>query len=260
MKIYTRAGDDGSTGLLGGGRVRKDILRLETCGTVDELNASLGQLLSQLTDAATTVRPWIETIQSDLFIVGALLATPPSDTKQRAQIPSSRVPALEEQIDKMEEVLVPLAHFILPQGSPAAATAHFARAICRRAERRLVALAAQERVDRDILPYLNRLSDFLFVAARWISLQEGAPETAWHYDADKGARLEKGVSAARDRMDLNLKKLDQEKELRKTLFEKAASDLARKKEQAQRLFNQKVDEAKKHEGPVEKPFRDMDLD
>jgi len=260
MKIYTRTGDDGSTGLLGNVRVRKDILRLEACGTIDELNASLGVLLSHLKPTTAEAQPWLDAIQSDLFILGTLLATPPGDTKARAHLPGNRITALEQLIDTMEERLVPLTHFILPQGSPAAACAHLSRAICRRAERRVVTLIGQERVDKDILSYLNRLSDFLFVLARWIGLQEGSPETAWHYDADKGARLDKTATAARDRMDVTLKKLDQEKELRKTLFEKAASDMARKKQQAERLFKQKVDEAKQQEGPVEKPFREIDLD
>ncbi len=259
MKIYTRAGDDGSTGLLGNVRVRKDIPRLEVTGAVDELNAQIGLIVAHLPPSASDARAWLDKIQSDLFILGAQLATPPSDPKRRAVLPLDRVVDLERRIDAMEEILSPLNHFILPQGVPAAAFAHAARATARRAERRLVGLAAQERVDKDALPYLNRLSDFLFVLARWMNVQGAGTEIGWTYSETDGATLSQGASAAKDRMDVTLKKLDQEKEGRKTLFEKAAAEQARKKEQAERLFKQSVEKAKT-EGPGQKPIRDLDLD
>jgi len=260
MKIYTKTGDDGTTGLLGNVRVRKDAARIEAYGAVDELNAALGLILAQLPAAAQAARPWLNAVQSDLFIVGTLLATPPSDSKRRAELPATRIHALEEQIDQMEEELPPLKNFILPQGAFCACLAHQARAVSRRVERRVVALAAEERVDRDVVPYLNRISDFLFVLARWVNVHEGGHESTWTYSEAEGAKIESESAKPKDRLGATLKKLETDKENRKTLFEKTSSELQKKKEIADKLFRQSVDQIKKDGGPVEKPLRDMDLD
>ena len=179
MKIYTKTGDDGSTGLLGNVRVRKDAARIESYGDVDELNASLGIVLAHLPSAASSARGWLDAIQSDLFVTGAILATPPQAAKVSASLAPGRIDTLEQQIDQMEKSLKPLKNFILPQGNPCAAFLHLSRAICRRAERRVVALASREKVDSIVTIYLNRLSDYLFVLARWVNHQEGGTETAW---------------------------------------------------------------------------------
>lgn len=260
MKIYTKTGDDGSTGLLGNVRVPKESPRIEAYGTVDELNAALGLILAQLPAAAQAARPWLNSIQSDLFIVGTLLATPPSDPKRRADLPAAHTHALEGHIDRMEEDLPPLKNFILPQGAFCACLTHQARGVSRRAERRVAALAAQERVDREVLPYLNRLSDFLFVLARWVNVHEGGHETTWTYSENQGSKTETEPSKPKDRLGATLKKLETDKENRKTLFEKASSQLQKKKEMADQLFRQSVDQIKKEGGTVEKPVRDVDLD
>src|SRR5438105_2712329 len=120
MKIYTKTGDDGTTGLVGGSRVHKDALRIEAYGDVDELNAALGVVLAHLPRAAQAARGWLETVQSDLFIVGVLLATPASAAKKVTALAPTRAEALEQQIDQMEQSLKPLKNFILPQGGPCA--------------------------------------------------------------------------------------------------------------------------------------------
>src|SRR5262249_49902007 len=117
-----------------------------------------------------------------------ILSTPPQAGSKRTDLPAGRVEALENHIDAMEDELKPLTNFILPQGSAASAFAHLARGICRRAERHTVALSRQERVDRDAIVYLNRLSDYLFVLARWINMHEGGPETIWTYSETEGAK------------------------------------------------------------------------
>src|SRR5262249_40030995 len=126
MKIYTKTGDDGSTGLFGGARVRKDSLRIETYGEIDELNAALGVVLAHLPTSAHSARGWLETTQSDLFVIGAQLATPPEAARKLASLPAGRTETLEQQIDQMEKVLPPLKNFILPQGVPCAAFLHLA--------------------------------------------------------------------------------------------------------------------------------------
>jgi len=260
MKIYTKTGDDGNTGLLGNVRVPKDSRRIESCGAVDETNAALGVILAHLPPAAQAARAWMNGIQSDLLVIGTLLATPASDNKKRADLPAGRLQALEDQIDQMEADLKPLDQFILPQGTPAAAFAHFARAICRRAERRVVALSHEERVDKIVPAYLNRLSDFLFVLARWTNIHEGGPETLWSYSDAEGAKTSSETARPADRLGATLKKLETDKENRKTLFEKTTSQIQKKKEIADKLFRQNVDQINKKGGKVEKPIRDVDLD
>src|SRR5207249_9047448 len=135
----------------------------------------------------------------------------------------------------------PLKNFILPQGSASAAFAHVARATSRRAERRVVALAHQERVDKIVMTYLNRLSDFLFVLARWINAQEGGPEITWTYSETEGAKLSHDAAPGADRLGATLKKLEVEKENRKTLFEKTSSQINKKKQIADKLFRQNIE-------------------
>jgi len=260
MKIYTKTGDDGNTGLLGNVRVGKDTLRIETYGAVDELNAALGVVFAHLPEPARSAQPWLCAIQSDLLIVGTLLATPPQDPKRHAELPAHRIKALEDQIDEMESHLKPLKNFILPQGTPACAFSHLARAISRRAERRVVTLMRQERIDKDIVVYLNRLSDYLFVLARWINMHEGGPETTWTYSESEGPRTFSEEARPADRLGATLKKLETEKENRKTLFEKTTHQMQKKKEIADKLFRQNVDQINKEGGKVEKPLRDFDLD
>lgn len=260
MKIYTKTGDDGSTGLLGNVRIGKEAKRIEAYGTVDEANASLGVLLAQLPPQTPQAPPWLNHIQSDLMIIGTMLATPPSDPKKHAELPPSRVQALESHIDQMEEELKPLTQFILPQGSSAAAFAHLARATTRRAERRVVELSRDERLDKGILVYLNRLSDFLFVFARWINSIQGGTETTWSYTVTEGAKLASATAQPADRLGSTLKKLETEKENRKSLFEKTSHQMQKKKEIADKLFRQNIDQINKEGGKVEKPLRDFDLE
>jgi len=182
MKIYTRTGDKGETGLFGGERVPKDSLYVEAYGTVDELNSVLGVVVSFITDAQ--IRGILEKIQSELFNVGADLATPLNRPKLEARKPIPRVmpeqiTRLEELIDQCEAELRPLTRFILPGGTPGAALLHFARTISRRAERRVVTLAQAHEINKEIIKYLNRLSDLLFVLARLVNHRASRPETIW---------------------------------------------------------------------------------
>jgi cob(I)alamin adenosyltransferase len=178
MKIYTKTGDDGTTGLFGGGRVPKSDPRIECYGTVDELNAAVGFAAAAAADLADKLAQ----VQNDLFVIGSHLATPEEDTRRLARVPAfeeSSVARLEAEIDAAEADLPPLRNFILPGGVEAAARLHLARTVCRRAERLLVALAASQRVDPVILRYLNRLSDWLFVCARWCNRRAGTPDVPW---------------------------------------------------------------------------------
>ena len=181
MKIYTRTGDDGTTGLFGGGRVLKDHPRVRAYGTVDETNAVLGAALAMLPgDGSTELRSLILSIQNDLFDLGSDLATP---FESRATVPRIRpeqVGRLEAAIDAHELSLRPLKNFILPGGAPAAAMLHLARTVCRRAERHVVAaMAAEVKLNAHALKYLNRLSDLLFVLARHVSQEAGLADIAW---------------------------------------------------------------------------------
>jgi cob(I)alamin adenosyltransferase len=179
VKIYTKTGDRGETSLFAGGRVRKDSPRVEAYGTVDELNACLGMICAQLPDGE--VLQCLRRIQIELFDLGADLATPVTAVT-RKDIPRAREEQtlrLEEWIDRYEEELPPLTRFILPSGSMAGATLHFARTVCRRAERQVVALEQTEQVNPELIRYLNRLSDLLFVLARLVNQRAQMPETTW---------------------------------------------------------------------------------
>ncbi|GEJ55383.1 cob(I)yrinic acid a,c-diamide adenosyltransferase [Anaeromyxobacter diazotrophicus] len=180
MKIYTKTGDAGETGLFGGPRVAKDDARVEAYGAVDELNAVLGAARARGADA--DLGALLAAIQDQLFTLGAALATPPAAAKARAALPPldpAWTAALEAAVDRLEGELAPLRHFVLPGGAPLAADLHVARAVCRRAERRVVALHHHEPVAAEVLAYLNRLSDFLFVAARAANRRAGVPEPIW---------------------------------------------------------------------------------
>lgn len=181
MKIYTRSGDGGETGLFGGGRVSKSNLRVEAYGAVDELNANLGMAVTVAADPEISLR--LERVQQDLFTLGASLATPGAeDGSSRARvppIPGKRIQEMEEWIDQATEETPPLKAFILPGGSPGSAALHLARTVCRRAERGVVRLSAQEGVDPDVLRYLNRLSDLLFALARLENHRGGVPDVPW---------------------------------------------------------------------------------
>ncbi len=174
-KIYTRTGDDGTTGLGSGARRRKDDLRVEAYGTVDEANAAIG--LARLSSAdEIELDAMLSAIQNDLFDLGADLCTPPTDTPlpyEPLRIVEAQVDRLEREIDRLNAGLAPLRSFVLPGGAKAAASLHLARTIARRAERLMVALAAAEPVGAPALKYVNRLSDFLFVAARYVNHKAG---------------------------------------------------------------------------------------
>ena len=178
MKIYTRTGDAGETGLFGGARLPKDAARIEAYGTVDELNAVVGSARVALHDADLDLT--LARVQAELFALGADLAcTPGSAGSGAAPLGAAEITVLEHEIDRWEEELTALRNFILPGGSAGAAALHVARTICRRAERRLVALARLEAVGADALVYLNRLSDHLFVAARLANRRAGCEDVPW---------------------------------------------------------------------------------
>ena len=176
MKIYTKTGDAGDTGLFGGGRVPKDDARVRAYGEVDELNAALGAAVADV--PADFELAALQTIQRDLFAIGAELATP-DQAKQRAKVAPNQVEALERLIDAHEATLAPLKNFILPGGTPKAAALHLARTICRRAERAVVSLARDQQINPLIIQYLNRLSDLLFVLARVVNKQAGRADIVW---------------------------------------------------------------------------------
>jgi cob(I)alamin adenosyltransferase len=180
VKIYTKRGDRGETDLFGGERVPKDALRVESYGAVDELNASLG--VCAAASSHSDVRGLIAEIQSTLFSLGSYLATPQATHREKAGIPEpseEEVEALEKRIDGFEAELPPLERFILPGGTPAAASFQLARCICRRAERRCVALHHEEPLSEDLIRYLNRLSDLLFVLGRVENRRAGFQEPEW---------------------------------------------------------------------------------
>ncbi len=178
MKIYTRTGDDGTTGLLGPGRVSKAAPRVEAFGSVDELNAALG--VARSLDPGGWVTANLATIQARLFSLGAeLAATSAAPLAKVERITPGDITALEQTIDRMESDLPPLVNFILPAGHTLAAQIHLARTVCRRAERRVVALAETTTVEPLLIHYLNRLADLLFVMARWCNHKAGVPEVEW---------------------------------------------------------------------------------
>ena len=176
MKIYTKTGDAGETGLFGGPRVRKDHARIEAFGTVDELNSHLGSIRTLA--AAREFDDLLRRVQCELFDLGAQLATPDCAAER---ITAAHVEALELHIDRHESALEPLRNFILPTGTPLAAAIHVARTVCRRAERRVVTLAAQPgaTIPANAIEYLNRLGDLLFVIARVANRRDGVADDPW---------------------------------------------------------------------------------
>lgn len=185
MKIYTRRGDSGETGLFGGPRVPKDDLRVEAYGQVDELNAVLGLAMGHLgAEDMPEVARRLRVLQGDLFVLGAHLATPAPEDGGSGRpsippLPTERVEEMERWIDAAEEELAPLTTFVLPAGTPGAATLHLARTVCRRAERRVLSLSRAATVDAECLRILNRLSDLLFVWARLANHRAGVPDIPW---------------------------------------------------------------------------------
>jgi cob(I)alamin adenosyltransferase len=178
MKIYTRTGDRGDTSLFGGQRVPKDTLRIEAYGTVDELNSILGVVRAENTQQ--DVERVLGKIQETLFVLGADLATPPAAGRTGIQrIEAMHATALEQDIDALDAQLPPLKSFILPGGCPVAARLHFARTVCRRAERAVVRLCRSENAGEHVVIYLNRLSDLLFVLARFANHAANVPEVKW---------------------------------------------------------------------------------
>jgi cob(I)alamin adenosyltransferase len=178
VKIYTRTGDDGTTGLLGAGRVPKASPRVEAYGAVDELNAVLG--MARALDAGKLLDAEMGAIQTRLFSLGAELAAEGEKALAGLErIADEDVAELERWIDRLDGELPPLANFVLPGGAPLAAQLHVARTVCRRAERRVVALHQQVAVEPRLVRYLNRLADLLFVMARWANHRAGVAETQW---------------------------------------------------------------------------------
>jgi cob(I)alamin adenosyltransferase len=185
MKIYTKTGDKGTTALFGGTRVKKYTLRIESYGTVDELNSYIGLIKDQ--EIATSIKESLLKVQNELFTLGAMLATPPEKEtlksgKERLNIPKideNSILFLENEIDEMDAELPQMTHFILPGGHQAVSFCHVARCVCRRAERLSVELNDQEAINSDVLKYLNRLSDYLFVLARKLALDLKIAEHKW---------------------------------------------------------------------------------
>jgi cob(I)alamin adenosyltransferase len=178
MRIYTRTGDDGTTGLLGAERVSKDSPRVEAYGSVDELNAFLGLAIAHLQSHERFCKI-LQQVQGDLFVLGAELAVPVGKSPVIPPLSEEHVRQLEHYIDEIEEQLPPLRHFILPGGTIGSAVLHVARTVCRRAERRVVSLFHVEPGNPHILIYLNRLGDLLFVMARAANAAEGVEDIIW---------------------------------------------------------------------------------
>jgi cob(I)alamin adenosyltransferase len=186
MKIYTKQGDDGTTGLFGGDRVNKDDLRVQAYGAVDELNSALGLAHARVFRSETggqdsiAIDEVLKNIQIDLFVLGADLATPKGkETSYLPRLDNTHVEAIERLIDELDSQLPELKNFVLPGGSSIGSILHYARAVCRRAERMTVALARSEEVSPLGLQYLNRLGDLLFVLARYANMVAGVEETEW---------------------------------------------------------------------------------
>jgi cob(I)alamin adenosyltransferase len=179
FKIYTKTGDDGTTGLIGGTRVNKWDQHLEAYGTVDELNSWIGLIRSE-NDCDKTDN-MLGAIQNQLFMVGSHLATDTakSDLHQKLPCDGEIIKKLEASIDQMQEVLPPLTNFILPGGTSLGSKTHIARTVCRRAERRIAALSSSTYVEREIIVFINRLSDYLFVLSRYFNHKKGVEEVSW---------------------------------------------------------------------------------
>lgn len=177
MKIYTKKGDFGETALYGGTKTDKNNQRIHAYGTVDELNSAIGMVLAEeLTGEGKTI---LNLIQNELFVVGSDLATPDPEKARIDQTGDMQIEKLENFIDELEKDLPPLKSFILPGGTRAGAALHFCRTVCRRAERETVTLSQEEKINPKNIVYLNRLSDLLFVLARYENHKQGATETPW---------------------------------------------------------------------------------
>lgn len=176
-KLYTKTGDDGSTGLVGGARVGKDSLRIEAIGEVDELNAMVG--LCRNHNWGTGIGTTLNDLQRELFVLGADLSTPADKKCPVERVSAEMVNSLEKLVDEYSEKVTPLENFILPGGTDAAASLHMARAICRRSERTVAALQKKEEIGEFVLPYLNRMSDLLFALARFENEKHSVAEEKW---------------------------------------------------------------------------------
>jgi cob(I)alamin adenosyltransferase len=179
-RIYTKTGDGGETHLAGGQRVAKDSLRIQCYGTVDELNAFVGMAGISAVDSVPELAEILRRVQHELFNLGSILATSPSDVHpKQARITPKEISQLEEEIDRMNADLAPLRSFVLPGGSRLNTELHACRTICRRAERIAVSLSREEEIPPEAIQYLNRLSDAFFVWSRWANHTLGAPEVLW---------------------------------------------------------------------------------
>lgn len=179
MRVYTKTGDDGTSGLIGGTRVEKYDLRLESYGTVDELNSWIGLIRSQPIDQIT--REILLSVQNILFVIGARLATDLSkaDLAKRLPLSMDEIVKLEKEMDRILDQLPPMEHFVLPGGSNTISYCHIARTVCRRAERRVCQLAKEVPIPSELIKYLNRLSDYLFVLSRKVAVDEQVDEVQW---------------------------------------------------------------------------------
>ncbi len=178
FKIYTKTGDQGNTSLFGGRRLSKSHLRIESYGTVDELNSFLGLLRDGIND--TELKNQLQEIQDRLFVIGSNLASDPEKSLPVPDVLDTDIELLEKAIDAMDEKLPPLKNFILPGGHPLVSQAHICRTVCRRAERLIVALAQSESVAPIVLQYLNRLSDYFFTVSRYLAHSLGVEEIPWN--------------------------------------------------------------------------------
>ncbi|MDE6410578.1 MAG: cob(I)yrinic acid a,c-diamide adenosyltransferase [Muribaculaceae bacterium] len=179
--LYTRTGDDGTTSLVGGARAKKNSPRLEAYGTIDELSSYLGAIASDIR-ADNELQGQIREIQNELFNIGAYLATQPGAAEKPSckSLTPEKMNQLEGWIDALDEQTPKINAFVLPGGSELASKAHLARVVCRRAERRIIDLSDEEYVDPQVTAYINRLSDYLFIAARYINFMRGVNEVVWH--------------------------------------------------------------------------------
>lgn len=179
MKVYTKTGDKGETSLLGGGRVSKSDVRIESYGTVDELNAWIGLIRDHTEN--NRIRDLLEIIQDRLFIIGSLLAVEPGKMfDSLPELKEEDISLLESEMDEMDEKLPEMRNFILPGGHPLVSYTHITRAVCRRAERHIIRLDKEQKVDEAIIRYLNRLSDYLFMLARFTAQDLGVKEVRWN--------------------------------------------------------------------------------
>ncbi|MCL9981323.1 MAG: cob(I)yrinic acid a,c-diamide adenosyltransferase [Bacteroidia bacterium] len=177
FKIYTRKGDDGKTGLIGGDRVAKHHIRVESYGTVDELNSQIGLVRSFISGSAE--EDHLANIQNNLFTIGSYLASSPSSKFELPKFDESSIPAMEEEIDRLTALLPELKNFILPGATQQGSHCHVARCVCRRAERLIVHLSDIEEIQPFIIQYLNRLSDYLFTLSRFLDQKFGGKEIIW---------------------------------------------------------------------------------